>query len=302
MAQLLKAGLVRGHDKPIHGTCAIYFPGGIMIWFIIQLKHPFINGRPWVPGISVLPEFCAVVVGICLTFVPHLRGVKHHPWRRFVSALMVGTRPTVCPVCNEQGCSICREEAVTTRRSYWGNGAEKREQLPPPRSSPLLRQGVLIPGMVVWAPTVKKTTGFYTCPIIYLGRAQFAASPTAMYYKYSTENLGEGQLQCRPSSRWWKSTLSIAGCYRTQTGLHQVCGSDWWLQRSGCKDAAIDAKPLKKPDGGFGETMIFTTMIFRTILLGGGLKYFLFSPWSLGRWSQFDLRIFFRWVGEKPRH
>ena len=29
MAQLLKGGLVRGHDKPIHGSCAIYFPGGI---------------------------------------------------------------------------------------------------------------------------------------------------------------------------------------------------------------------------------------------------------------------------------
>ena len=22
---------VRGHDKPIHGSCAIYFPGGIMV-------------------------------------------------------------------------------------------------------------------------------------------------------------------------------------------------------------------------------------------------------------------------------
>ena len=28
MAQLPKGGLVRGHDKPIHGSCAIYFPGG----------------------------------------------------------------------------------------------------------------------------------------------------------------------------------------------------------------------------------------------------------------------------------
>ena len=24
-----KGGLVRGHDKPIHGSCAIYFPGSI---------------------------------------------------------------------------------------------------------------------------------------------------------------------------------------------------------------------------------------------------------------------------------
>ncbi len=30
MAQLPKGRLVRGHDKPIHGSCAIYFPGGII--------------------------------------------------------------------------------------------------------------------------------------------------------------------------------------------------------------------------------------------------------------------------------
>ena len=29
MAQLPKGGLERGHDKPIHGSCTIYFPGGI---------------------------------------------------------------------------------------------------------------------------------------------------------------------------------------------------------------------------------------------------------------------------------
>ena len=29
MAQPPKGGLVRGHDKPIHGSCAIYFPGGV---------------------------------------------------------------------------------------------------------------------------------------------------------------------------------------------------------------------------------------------------------------------------------
>ena len=29
-----KGGLVRGHDRPIHGSCAIYFPGGI-----VQLSH-----------------------------------------------------------------------------------------------------------------------------------------------------------------------------------------------------------------------------------------------------------------------
>ena len=29
MAQLPKGGLVGGHGKPIHGSCAIYFPSGI---------------------------------------------------------------------------------------------------------------------------------------------------------------------------------------------------------------------------------------------------------------------------------
>ena len=35
MAQLPKGGLVRGHDKPIHGSCAIYFPGGILKMIVI---------------------------------------------------------------------------------------------------------------------------------------------------------------------------------------------------------------------------------------------------------------------------
>ena len=35
MAQLPKGGLVRGHDQPIHGSCAIYFPGGIIVVNII---------------------------------------------------------------------------------------------------------------------------------------------------------------------------------------------------------------------------------------------------------------------------
>ena len=36
-------------------------------------------------------------------------------------------------------------------------------------------------------------------------------------------------------------------------------------------------------------------------LLGGGFKYFLFSSRSLGKnFTHFDLRIFFKWVGEKP--
>ena len=39
MAQLPKGGLVRGHDKPIHGGCAIYFPGGIPIYWKVQFKR-----------------------------------------------------------------------------------------------------------------------------------------------------------------------------------------------------------------------------------------------------------------------
>ena len=35
MAQLRKGGLVRSDGKPIHGSCAIYFPGGIKIQ-----RHP----------------------------------------------------------------------------------------------------------------------------------------------------------------------------------------------------------------------------------------------------------------------
>ena len=34
MAQVPKGGLVRGHDKRIHGSCAIYFPGGFLCWWL----------------------------------------------------------------------------------------------------------------------------------------------------------------------------------------------------------------------------------------------------------------------------
>ena len=34
MAQLPRGGLVRGHDKPIHGSCAIFFPGGIQSSYV----------------------------------------------------------------------------------------------------------------------------------------------------------------------------------------------------------------------------------------------------------------------------
>ena len=26
----IRGGLLRGHDNPIHGSCSIYFPGGIL--------------------------------------------------------------------------------------------------------------------------------------------------------------------------------------------------------------------------------------------------------------------------------
>ena len=38
-AQLPKGGLVWGHDKPIHGSCAIYFPGGIFETTLLWLGH-----------------------------------------------------------------------------------------------------------------------------------------------------------------------------------------------------------------------------------------------------------------------
>ena len=37
MAQHPTGGLVRGYDRPIHGSCAIYFPGGIVVVFVLIL-------------------------------------------------------------------------------------------------------------------------------------------------------------------------------------------------------------------------------------------------------------------------
>ena len=36
MAQLPKGGLVRGHDKPVHWSCAIYFPAGVHEWLVFM--------------------------------------------------------------------------------------------------------------------------------------------------------------------------------------------------------------------------------------------------------------------------
>ena len=41
MAQLPKGGLVRGNDKQIHGSCAIYFPGVISKYTTWQLTPLF---------------------------------------------------------------------------------------------------------------------------------------------------------------------------------------------------------------------------------------------------------------------
>jgi len=48
MAQLPKGGLLRGRDKPIHWSCAIYFSGGIVerlfsFWDAIYLFHGLTN-------------------------------------------------------------------------------------------------------------------------------------------------------------------------------------------------------------------------------------------------------------------
>ena len=44
---LPKGGLVRGHDKPIHGSCAIHFPGGI-----IDFSYVFLGVHPSSPPIQ----------------------------------------------------------------------------------------------------------------------------------------------------------------------------------------------------------------------------------------------------------
>ena len=44
MAQLPKGGFVRGYDKPIHGSCDIYFPGGIAYMDVVKIQNnPFIE-------------------------------------------------------------------------------------------------------------------------------------------------------------------------------------------------------------------------------------------------------------------
>jgi len=45
MAQPPKSGLVRGHDKPIHGGCAIYFPGGVNAYVNMPYMDPMGMGH-----------------------------------------------------------------------------------------------------------------------------------------------------------------------------------------------------------------------------------------------------------------
>ncbi len=50
MAQLPKGGLVRGHDKPIHESCAIYFPGGGKNSLFKKIQF----GIPWLGSLDSL--------------------------------------------------------------------------------------------------------------------------------------------------------------------------------------------------------------------------------------------------------
>ena len=53
MAQLPKGGLVGRHGKPIHGSCAIYFPGGIFLCPVcIPIIHITFVISPADPGLQ----------------------------------------------------------------------------------------------------------------------------------------------------------------------------------------------------------------------------------------------------------
>ena len=63
MAQLPKGGLVRGHDKPIHGSCAIYFPGGVT---------PLITSFHWRPSCSDVGPMMGVTLTPKMTMAKSL--------------------------------------------------------------------------------------------------------------------------------------------------------------------------------------------------------------------------------------
>ena len=54
---MVKGGLVRGHDKPIHGSVAIYFPVGIFVNAISNSS--FRGGDPYRTGQLHLQHFCS---------------------------------------------------------------------------------------------------------------------------------------------------------------------------------------------------------------------------------------------------
>ena len=64
MAQLPNGGLVRGHDKPIHGSCAIYFPGGIN-----HCKHQLLIKWFMCCCVTLWNSECASMVQICRSIV-----------------------------------------------------------------------------------------------------------------------------------------------------------------------------------------------------------------------------------------
>ena len=66
MAQLPKGGLVRSYDKPIHWSCAIYFPGGIYATDSTYEGNQVHNhGIPWyrstAPSDSPAPRLHCIV-------------------------------------------------------------------------------------------------------------------------------------------------------------------------------------------------------------------------------------------------
>ena len=54
MAQLPKGGLVTGYNEPIHGSCAIYVPGGIIATSHVII--PCIQAVYKLQGLEALPQ------------------------------------------------------------------------------------------------------------------------------------------------------------------------------------------------------------------------------------------------------
>ena len=87
MAQLPKGGLVRGHDKAIHGSCAIYFPGGIFFFCVLLrwfLKDDGVMVRGYlrlgVIGANWCILFVTREVGQCSTHDIIGPGIRARKW------------------------------------------------------------------------------------------------------------------------------------------------------------------------------------------------------------------------------